>query len=123
MDGPRSISSPGIAPWLIVAASLTDSHCDRVELPVKSFGADGGGALSKATTSFAALQSGDGPLTTEFVLGGVVSRRMVTGYHAWRLQRINGVLKSCTETQDGRAAVETSTRARVISSCLTSSDL
>eukprot|EP01043_Picozoa_sp_COSAG02_P049457 COSAG02_NODE_4967_length_4773_cov_44.423834_7_plen_104_part_00 len=84
----------------------------RVELPVKSFGADGGGALSKATTSFAALQSGDGPLTTEFVLGGIKGRRMVTGYHAWRLQRIKDVLKSCTETPEGRAAVRTSAKTK-----------
>ena len=75
---------------------------------MKSFGTDGGGALSQASTSFAALQSGDGPLTTEFMLGGVPGRRMVTGYHAWRLQRINRVLKSCTETQDSRTAVTTS---------------
>ena len=80
----------------------------RVELPAKSFGADGGGALSQASTSFAALQSGEGPLTTEFTLGSAVGRRMVTGYHAWRLQRINCVLKSCTETQEGRGAVQTS---------------
>ena len=80
----------------------------RVELPAKSFGADGGGALSQASTSFAALQSGEGPLTTEFTLGSAVGRRMVTGYHAWRLQRINCVLKSCTETQEGRGAVQSS---------------
>jgi hypothetical protein len=80
----------------------------RVELPSKSYGASGGGALSNTVggSNFVALQTGVGALTTEFVLGGVTARRMVTGYQVWRLQRLNAVLKACVATAPGQHAVE-----------------
>ena len=67
------------------------------ELPGKTF---------TATPGFETLQTGDGPLTHEFTLGGVVERRMVTAIHTWMLQRIADVLRECTATRPGRGAIE-----------------
>ena len=67
------------------------------ELPGKTF---------TPTPGFEALQTGDGPLTHEFTIGGVHERRMVTAIHAWMLQRIEGELRACCATPSGRAAIE-----------------
>ena len=91
--------------WPVLAASLaalraylaSGRFAPGGELPGKTF---------TTTPGFEALQSGDGPLTHEFTLGGVAERRMVTAIHVWMLQRIADVLRECTATPAGRAAVE-----------------
>lgn len=66
------------------------------ELPGKTF---------TPTPGFESLQTGDGALTHEFTIGGVRERRMVTAIHAWMLQRIAQVLRECSATASGRAAI------------------
>ena len=91
--------------WPALEASLaalraylaSGRHAPGGELPGKTF---------TTTPGFEALQTDDGPLTHEFTLGGVTERRMVTAIHAWMLQRVAGVLRECTSTRAGRAAVE-----------------
>lgn len=75
----------------------SDAHEPGGELPGKSF---------TATPDFLALQTGDGPLTHDFQVGGVAGRRMVVPYQMWMLGRIERVLARCTRTADGRAAIE-----------------
>ncbi len=71
-----------------------DMHTPGDELPAKSFGAAPG---------FEHLQTGEGPLTHEFKIGGIPGRRMVTAHHAWRLARISEALSECTS--EGKTAV------------------
>ena len=52
-------------------------------LPTKSFG---------SAAAFSDLQTRHGPLTHEFEIGGVRSRRMVSPYHVWMLQRLESVI-------------------------------
>ncbi len=67
------------------------------ELPGKTF---------TPTPGFEALQTGDGPLTHEFEIGGVRERRMVLPYHVWMLQRVSDALRACTASAAGRDAVQ-----------------
>jgi len=83
------------------AATLTsyiasDAHADGGELPGKSF---------IATPDFLELQTGDGPLTHQFSIGGVRSRRMVIPYQIWMLQRLEDRLNACLETDQGKSSV------------------
>lgn len=72
-------------------------HAPGAELPGKTF---------TPTPGFEALQTGDGPLTHEFELGGLRERRMVVPYHVWMLQRLADVIRECVATQPGRAQIE-----------------
>ncbi len=72
-------------------------HAPGGELPGKTF---------TVTPGFEALQTGAGPLTHEFTIGGISERRMVTAIHAWMLQRIADALRECRRTPEGRAAVD-----------------
>jgi len=72
-------------------------HPPGGELPGKTF---------TPTPGFEALQTGDGPLTHEFTIGGLRERRMVTALHAWMLQRIEVELRGCSATPNGRAPIE-----------------
>jgi len=91
--------------WPVLASSmekLTDfiasgDHTPGDPLPGGSF---------TATSGFEALQTGDGPLTHEFEIGGIRARRMVVPYQVWMLQRLERVLGACTARPEGRAAVE-----------------
>ena len=83
---------------VLTAYIASDAHQPGGELPGKSF---------TATPEFLALQTGDGPLTHEFRIGGVSGRRMVIPYQIWMLGRIERVLAACTADAAGRAAVET----------------
>lgn len=74
-----------------------DAHTLGDELPGKTF---------TATPGFEALQTGDGPLTHAFEIGGAPGRRMVVPYQTWMLQRLLAVLERCTASAPGRAAVE-----------------
>ena len=82
---------------VLTAYIASDAHQPGGELPGKSF---------TATPEFLALQTGDGPLTHEFRIGGVSGRRMVIPYQIWMLGRIERVLAACTADAAGRAAVE-----------------
>ena len=81
--------------WPVLECSMStlrdfiasDAHTSGDELPAKTF---------TATPGFEHLQTGEGPLTHAFTLGGVRGRRMVTAHHAWRLQRIADALADCT---------------------------
>ena len=91
--------------WPVLASSLdvlrdfvaSDAHTAGDPLPGGSF---------TATMGFWELQTGDGPLTHAFEIGGIQSRRMVVPYQVWMLQRIEAVLARCTSTPAGRAAIE-----------------
>jgi glutathione S-transferase len=72
-------------------------HAPGGELPGKTF---------TPTPGFEALQTGDGPLTHEFAIGGLRARRMVVPYHVWMLQRLADVLRGCVRTDAGRARIE-----------------
>ncbi len=73
------------------------AHTPGGELPGKTF---------TPTPGFEALQTGDGPLTHAFEIGGARARRMVVPYHVWMLQRVANVLEECTRSAAGRARVE-----------------
>ena len=75
----------------------SDAHTAGEQLPGGSF---------MATPGFWQLQTGKGPLTHEFEIGGVKSRRMVLPYHVWMLGRLERVLEACTAVRAGREAVE-----------------
>ncbi len=91
--------------WPVLEASL---GALRTYLASGTAAADGElpGKTFTTTPSFEALQSGDGPLTHEFTLGGVRARRMVTAIHVWMLQRLAAELNACSATPNGRAALE-----------------
>ena len=61
----------------------SDRHLPGDELPRKTF---------TATRGFEELQTGDGPLTVPFKIGGISSRRMVVPYQIWMLQRLDAVM-------------------------------
>ena len=67
----------------LTAFIASDAHEPGSELPGKTFFAD---------PSFGDIQSGDGPLTHEYSLGGVRGRRMVVPYQVWMLCRLEKVL-------------------------------
>jgi glutathione S-transferase len=71
-------------------------HEPGAELPGKTF---------LATPGFEKLQTGNGPLTHEFEIGGVRERRMVLPYQVWMLQRLAEVLRECNATDAGRKSV------------------
>jgi glutathione S-transferase len=75
----------------------SDAHAPGGELPGKTF---------TATPGFEALQTGDGPLTHAFEIGGVRARRMVLPYQIWMLQRVEKALAACLARPAGRASVE-----------------
>ena len=81
-------------------------HEPGVELPGKTF---------LATPGFEHLQTGDGPLTHEFEIGGVRERRMVVPYHLWMLQRIARVVRECTATSENAEAVRSWLSSKAIS--------
>jgi glutathione S-transferase len=91
--------------WPMLEASLaalraylaSGRHPQGGELPAKTF---------TLTPGFEALQTGDGPLTHDFVIEGVRERRMVTAIHVWMLQRIESVLRECVAEPRARTAVE-----------------
>jgi hypothetical protein len=68
----------------------SDGHSPGDELPRKTF---------TATPGFEALQTGDGPLTVPFVIGGIPSRRMVVPYQIWMLQRLDAAMTNPAEGQ------------------------
>jgi glutathione S-transferase len=72
-------------------------HAPGGELPGKTF---------TPTPGFEALQTGDGPLTHAFEIGGLHARRMVVPYHVWMLQRLADVLGECTRSAPGRERIE-----------------
>jgi len=69
-------------------------------------GGDLPGKTFTPTPGFEALQTGDGPLTHEFEIGGLRARRMVVPYQVWMLQRLAGVLRECVANESGRTQVE-----------------
>ena len=73
----------------LTAFASGDTHSLGDELPRKTF---------TATPGFEHLQSGEGPLTVLFKLGGVESRRMVVPYQIWMLQRLEAMM---VETERG----------------------
>jgi hypothetical protein len=91
--------------WPVLETSLrtlttflaSDAHELGAELPGKSF---------TMTPGFEGLQSGSGPLTHAFRLGGTHGRRMVMPYQAWMLQRLVPVVESCTSDPVRRHAIE-----------------
>ena len=88
--------------WPVLESSMaalrdfiaSDAHTPGDELPAKTF---------IATPGFEALQTGEGPLTHAFSVGGISGRRMVTAHHAWRLRRMADALAACSP--EGREAV------------------
>ncbi len=75
----------------------SDEHAAGGELPGKTFA---------ATPGFEALQTGDGPLTHAFEIGGIRGRRMVVPYQIWMLQRVERALERCTASENGEKSVE-----------------
>ncbi len=73
------------------------AHAPGGELPGKTF---------TPTPGFEALQTGDGPLTHEFEIGGLRARRMVVPYHVWMLQRLADVVRECVATDASRERIE-----------------
>jgi glutathione S-transferase len=67
-----------------------------VQLPGKSF---------LVTEGFDQLQTGNGPLTHEFQIGGVRERRMVMPYQVWMVQRVADVVRDCIATEVRRSLV------------------
>ena len=90
--------------WPVLRSSMerlsafvaSGEHQRGGELPGKTF---------TATPGFEALQTGEGPLTHGFELGGVRGRRMVVPYQVWMLQRLAGALDSCLTTPGGRESI------------------
>ena len=68
----------------------SDQHALGDSLPRKTF---------TATPGFEHLQTGEGPLTVPFEIGGVQSRRMVVPYQIWMLQRLNRAMSGITDKQ------------------------
>ena len=91
--------------WPVLTSSLdvlrdflaSDAHTLGNALPGGSF---------TATMGFWELQTDGGPLTHEFEIGGIRSRRMVVPYQVWMLQRIEAVLARCASTPAGRVSIE-----------------
>jgi glutathione S-transferase len=91
--------------WPVLASTLervrsfvaSGDHAPGDELPGKTF---------TPTPGFEALQTGDGPLTHDFAIGGRRGRRMVLPYHVWMLQRLAAALRGCRRTPAGDAAIE-----------------
>ena len=61
----------------------SDAHAAGGELPAKTFFAD---------LPWYEQQTGEGPLTHEFEIGGIRERRMVTPYHIYMLQRLETIV-------------------------------
>jgi len=61
----------------------SDAHELGGELPRKTF---------TASPGFEALQTGEGPLTVPFEIGGIAARRMVVPYQMWMLGRLEAAL-------------------------------
>jgi hypothetical protein len=61
----------------------SDDHAVGDELPRKTF---------TASPGFEAHQTGNGPLTVAFEMGGVAARRMVVPNQIWMLQRLEAAL-------------------------------
>lgn len=72
------------------------AHARGGELPGKSF---------FATPGFEALQTGDGPLTHAFTIGGIESRRMVVPCQFWRLDRLERALRPALAEAASRDAL------------------
>ena len=72
-------------------------HTPGDELPGKTF---------TATPGFVDLQTGNGPLTQSFEIGGVASRRMVVPYKIWMLGRIADAMAPCLAEAASRDALE-----------------
>lgn len=91
--------------WPVLASSMrvlgdfiaSDAHEPGGPLPGGSF---------MATPGFWDVQTGDGPLTHEFEIGGIASRRMVVPYQVWMLGRLAEVLERCIGTAEGRRSIE-----------------
>lgn len=91
--------------WPVLAAATSalaaylasGRHPPGGELPGKSF---------TASPGFETLQTGDGPLTHAFTIGGVSGRRMVVPYQVWMLQRLADVVRECRGDVRGREAVD-----------------
>ncbi len=72
-------------------------HTPGDELPGKTF---------TATPGFGELQTGDGPLTQDFEIGGIASRRMVVPYQIWMLGRLADAMAPCLSDASARGALE-----------------
>ncbi|MFP6664051.1 MAG: glutathione S-transferase family protein [Deltaproteobacteria bacterium] len=81
----------------LTAFLASDAHAAGGEVPGKSF---------TATPGFEALQTGNGPLTHAFQLGGVAARRMVVPYQIWMLGRLLPILAQCRASEGGATAIE-----------------
>ena len=77
--------------WPVLRASMealrgfiaSEDHAVGDELPRKTF---------TASPGFEAHQTGDGPLTVGFEMGGVAARRMVVPNQIWMLQRLEAAM-------------------------------
>ena len=72
------------------AFTSSNLHSRGDELPRKTF---------TATPGFENLQTGQGPLTVPFEIGGIRSRRMVVPYQIWMLQRIDTAMRQANREQ------------------------
>ena len=80
----------------LTAYVASDQHKSGGELPGKTF---------IATPGFETLQTGEGPLTQDFELGGVKGSRMVVPYHAWMLGRLQAAIAPCLDAPGGQQAL------------------
>jgi glutathione S-transferase len=76
----------------------SDAHTRGDELPGKTY---------TATPGFETLQTGDGPLTIPFEIGGIRSRRMVVPYQIWMLERLEQAIGGALSGGTGSDAVQT----------------
>lgn len=74
----------------------SDAHAPGGELPGKTF---------FATPGFEALQTGHGPLTHAFEIGGIAARRMVVPYQFWMLDRIEHAIRPSLAAPAARVAL------------------
>jgi len=71
----------------------SEAHEIGEELPGKTF---------TATPGFIEEQTGDGPLTQEFEIGGIRSRRMIVPYQIWMWQRLHEAISKPLNDESGR---------------------
>ncbi len=74
----------------------SDAHELGDEFPGKTF---------YATPGLGDHQLDQGPLTHEFEIGGIESRRMVVPYQFWMLQRIEEAMRDCVNDETQRTAL------------------
>lgn len=86
-----------------VLAEATERLRAFVASPLHERGGELPGKTFTATPGFVEHQTGEGPLTQRFAIGGIEGRRMVVPYQMWMLGRIEAAMADCL-AKEARAA-------------------